>query len=122
MDARASPAHESGAAGVGAGAAVVRNSRDTDVPAMLAIYLRHIRSGVDPDIVGKFEMPDTEDLRRRRKTMTSRKMPHMVAENRAPLSATRMPFPSASGRRIAIRSNIRSTFTTTICAAESGAA
>ena len=26
----------------------VRNSRDGDVPAMLAIYLHHIRRGVDP--------------------------------------------------------------------------
>ena len=47
---------------------IVRNSRDADVPAMLAIYLHHIRRGVDPDIeTDFFETPDAEDLKRRRK-------------------------------------------------------
>ena len=58
----------------------VRNSRETDVPAMLAIYLRHIRRGVDPGVDGDFEIPDAEDLKRRRKSMQKRKMPHIVAE------------------------------------------
>ena len=59
---------------------MVRASRDSDVPAMLAIYLHHIRRGVDPDIAGEFETPDAEDIKRRRKTMQRRKMPHIVAE------------------------------------------
>jgi L-amino acid N-acyltransferase YncA len=59
---------------------VVRNSRDTDVPGMLAIYLHHIRRGVDPGIDGEFEAPDAEDLKRRRRSMNNRKMPHLVAE------------------------------------------
>jgi len=81
MDAKARPAHEDAEpAEVGASPVLVRNSRDGDVPAMLGIYLRHIRRGVDPDIVGNFELPDADDLKRRRKTMTSRKMPHIVAE------------------------------------------
>jgi len=46
--------------------AAVRNSRDADVPAMLAIYLHHIRRGVDPGVDGDFEAPDVEDLKRRR--------------------------------------------------------
>ena len=59
----------------------VRNSRDLDVPAMLAIYLHHIRRGVDPGLdSGIFETPDTEDIKRRRKSMQRRKMPHIVAE------------------------------------------
>ena len=29
---------------------LIRNSRDGDVPAMLAIYLHHIRRGVDPGV------------------------------------------------------------------------
>ena len=36
---------------------LVRNSRDADVPAMLAIYLHHIRRGVDPGVDGEFEAP-----------------------------------------------------------------
>ena len=58
----------------------MRNSRDADVPAMLAIYLHHIRRGVDPGTDGEFETPDADDLKRRRKSMQRRKMPHLVAE------------------------------------------
>jgi phosphinothricin acetyltransferase len=61
-------------------AVTVRPSRDSDVPAMLAIYLHHIRKGVDPSYHGDFEAPDADDLKRRRKSMHSRKMPHIVAE------------------------------------------
>jgi len=59
---------------------IVRPSRETDVPAMLAIYLHHIRKGVDPDYTGDIEAPDADDLKRRRKNMKGRKMPHIVAE------------------------------------------
>ena len=61
--------------------AIVRNSRDGDVPAMLAIYLHHIRRGVEPGLDAEvFEAPDAEDLKRRRKSMQRRRMPHIVAE------------------------------------------
>jgi len=59
---------------------IARPSREADVPAMLAIYLHHIRKGVDPDYVGDIEAPDADDLKRRRKNMKGRKMPHIVAE------------------------------------------
>jgi phosphinothricin acetyltransferase len=58
----------------------VRSSRDADVPAMLAIYLHHIRKGVDPRHQGDIETPDADDIKRRRKSMLRRKMPHIVAE------------------------------------------
>ena len=58
----------------------VRPSRDLDVPAMLAIYLHHIRKGVDPRHEGGIETPDADDIKRRRKSMHSRKLPHIVAE------------------------------------------
>jgi len=59
----------------------IRDSRDADVPSMLAIYLHHIRRGVDPGIdTAVFETPDAEDLKRRRKSMQRRRMPHIVAE------------------------------------------
>jgi len=67
-------------ANLGADDIVIRNSRDADVAAMLAIYLHHIRKGVDPRHQGDFETPDADDLKRRRKTMLRRKMPHIVAE------------------------------------------
>ncbi len=60
--------------------AVVRSSRETDVPAMLAIYLHHIRRGVDPGAAGDIETPDMDDLKRRRKNMHRGRLPHLVAE------------------------------------------
>ena len=59
---------------------IVRNSRDADVTAMLAIYLHHISKGVDPHEFSDIEAPDAEDLKRRRKSMHRRKLPHIVAE------------------------------------------
>ena len=46
---------------------------------MLAIYLHHIRHGVDPGVDGDFETPDADDLKRRRRSVNNRKM-HLVAE------------------------------------------
>ena len=87
----------------------VRDSRDGDVPAMLAIYLHHIRRGVDPGLdVGEFEPPDAEDLKRRRKNMQKRKMPHIVAEeNGAAVGyAYAVPFRKRPAYRYAIKHSI----------------
>jgi L-amino acid N-acyltransferase YncA len=58
----------------------VRSSRDDDVAAMLAIYRHHITYGVGD--VGAYEPDplDAEDLKRRRKNMRGRRLPHLVAE------------------------------------------
>ena len=56
----------------------VRPSVEADVPAMLAIYSHHIRhglgSGFDPEPL------QDEDIKRRRKNMLRRRLPHLVAE------------------------------------------
>jgi L-amino acid N-acyltransferase YncA len=57
---------------------VVRPSRDTDVEAMLAIYRRHIRQGVEEG-VSDGETPQPDDLRDRRKNLRNRRFPHLVA-------------------------------------------
>jgi phosphinothricin acetyltransferase len=57
---------------------VVRPSRDTDVEAMLAIYRRHIRQGVEEG-VSDSETPQPDDLRDRRKNLRNRRFPHLVA-------------------------------------------
>ena len=80
MDGKMNSADQAGANDLRAPTVRVRDSRDADVPAMLAIYLHHIRRGVDPKLEGDFETPDAEDLKRRRKSMRGRKMPHIVAE------------------------------------------
>jgi phosphinothricin acetyltransferase len=57
---------------------VVRPSRDTDVEAMLAIYRRHIRHGIEEG-VSDADTPQPDDLRDRRKNLRSRRFPHLVA-------------------------------------------
>jgi L-amino acid N-acyltransferase YncA len=57
---------------------IVRPSRDSDVDAMLAIYRRHIRRGVE-ESVDDSGTPEPEDLRDRRKNLRSHRLPHLVA-------------------------------------------
>jgi L-amino acid N-acyltransferase YncA len=88
---------------------VVRNSRDGDVPAMLAIYLHHIRRGVDPGVEeGDFETPDAEDIKRRRKSMNRRKMPHLVAEEAGTVVgyAYAVPFRKRPAYRYTVKHSI----------------
>jgi L-amino acid N-acyltransferase YncA len=89
----------------------VRNSRDGDVAAMLAIYLHHIRRGVDPGVEiegGDFETPDADDLKRRRKTMNRRKMPHLVAEEAGTVVgyAYAVPFRKRPAYRYVVKHSI----------------
>jgi L-amino acid N-acyltransferase YncA len=58
----------------------VRSSRDEDVEAMLAIYRHHISRGVDPALMFDAEAPEFDDLKRRRRNMRKRRLPHLVAE------------------------------------------
>jgi L-amino acid N-acyltransferase YncA len=58
----------------------IRASRDEDVEAMLAIYRHHIARGVDPSLMHDAEMPDPDDIKKRRRTMRKRQIPHLVAE------------------------------------------
>ena len=57
---------------------IVRPSRDGDVEAMLAIYRRHIRRGIE-ESVDDNGTPEPEDWRDRRKNLRSNRMPHLVA-------------------------------------------
>lgn len=63
---------------------VIRPSREADVEAMLAIYRRHIRRGIE-DGVADTGTPQPDDLKERRKNLLSsknpknRKLPHLVA-------------------------------------------
>lgn len=55
----------------------VRVSSETDVPAMLEIYTHHIQRGLDGSA---FAPLDPDDIKKRRKNMLSRRLPHLVAE------------------------------------------
>jgi phosphinothricin acetyltransferase len=57
---------------------LVRPSRDSDVEAMLTIYRRHIRRGIE-DSVDDSGTPEPDDLRDRRKNLRNHRLPHLVA-------------------------------------------
>jgi phosphinothricin acetyltransferase len=60
-----------------AGAAVVRESRDDDLPAIQAIYAHHVLTGL-----GSFEEvpPPVEEMLRRRAAILADGLPYLVAE------------------------------------------
>ena len=58
----------------------VRPSLDEDVEAMLAIYHHHIVRGVDPNHALESEPIQPDDLKRRRKNMRKRRLPHLVVD------------------------------------------
>ena len=55
---------------------IVRPSREEDVPEMVAIYTHHIARGSEVP----FDPVTHDDIKRRRKTMLRRRLPHIVAE------------------------------------------
>ena len=87
---------------------VVRSSRDDDVDAMLAIYLRHIRHGVDPSESYEIEAPQLADLRQRRKTMQKHQLPHLVAARAGTVVgyAYAVPFRKRPAYRYAVKHSI----------------
>ena len=87
---------------------VIRPSSDADVPAMIAIYERHIRRGVGD--TGDFEeerlLPD--ELKRRRKNMRSKRLPHLVAERGGQIAgyAYAVPFRKRPAYRYTLKHSI----------------
>jgi len=57
---------------------IVRPTRDEDVEAMLEIYRRHIRRGVE-DSAPHSGVPEPDDLKQRRKNLRNHRLPHLVA-------------------------------------------
>jgi L-amino acid N-acyltransferase YncA len=89
---------------------LVRPSTEADVPAMLAIYEHHVRHG-EPDLDPRFAMPEPlrdEDLRRRRKNMLRRRLPHLVAERGTVVVgyAYAVPFRKRPAYRYAVKHSI----------------
>ena len=58
----------------------IRASRDEDVETMLAIYRHHIARGVDPSLMHDAEMPNPDDIKKRRRSMRKHHVPHLVTE------------------------------------------
>lgn len=84
---------------------IVRPSIEEDVPAMLAIYSHHVRNGVN---VEDPEPLHDEDLKRRRKNMLKRKLPHLVAERAGTIVgyAYAVPFRKRPAYRYAVKHSI----------------
>ena len=75
---------------------------------MLAIYLHHIRRGVDPGVdAGEFETPDAEDIKRRRKSMTAARCRISSPRRRAVVGyAYAVPFRKRPAYRYTIKHSI----------------
>jgi L-amino acid N-acyltransferase YncA len=84
---------------------VVRPSVEDDVPAMLAIYSHHIQRGLGPFDVEPLR-PD--DIKRRRKNMLNRRLPHLVAELDGTVVgyAYAVPFRKRPAYRYAVKNSI----------------
>jgi L-amino acid N-acyltransferase YncA len=87
---------------------VIRPSTDADVPAMLAIYEHHITRGVED--LGDYEADplNGEDLKRRRKTMRRKRLPHLVADISGVIAgyAYAVPFRKRPAYRYTIKHSI----------------
>jgi L-amino acid N-acyltransferase YncA len=59
---------------------LVRPSRDEDVDAMLDIYRRHIARGVEPAFAHDPEALQPDDIKRRRRSMRTHRLPHLIAD------------------------------------------
>jgi L-amino acid N-acyltransferase YncA len=87
---------------------VIRPSSDSDVPAMLAIYEHHITRGVED--LGDYqpEPMNAEDLKRRRKAMRRKRLPHLVADIDGAIAgyAYAVPFRKRPAYRYTIKHSI----------------
>lgn len=85
--------------------AIVRPSTEEDVPAMLAIYTYHVHHGVNVEDPEPFQ---ADDIKRRRKNMLRRKLPHLVAERNGVVVgyAYAVPFRKRPAYRYAVKHSI----------------
>jgi len=88
----------------------VRPSVESDVPAMLAIYEHHVRHG-QSELDAEFMAPDPlrdDDIKRRRKNMLRRRLPHLVAERGGAVVgyAYAVPFRKRPAYRYAVKHSI----------------
>lgn len=87
------------------GGLVVRPSTENDVAAMIAIYTHHITRGLgDVDV----EPTQTDDIKRRRKNMLRRRLPHLAAERDGMIVgyAYAVPFRKRPAYRYAVKHSI----------------
>ena len=84
---------------------LVRTSTEVDVPAMIDIYAHHVQRGLGEY---EFEPMNPEDIKRRRKNMLRRRLPHLVAERDGSVVgyAYAVPFRKRPAYRYAVKHSI----------------
>jgi L-amino acid N-acyltransferase YncA len=84
---------------------VVRASTELDVPSMIGIYAHHVQNGLG-DFQAEPLHPD--DIKRRRKAMLKRRLPHIVADlhGRVIGYAYAVPFLKRPAYRYAVKHSI----------------
>ena len=84
---------------------LVRTSTEVDVPAMIDIYAHHVQRGLGEY---EFEPMNPEDIKRRRKNMLRRRLPHLVAERDGVIVgyAYAVPFRKRPAYRYAVKHSI----------------
>jgi phosphinothricin acetyltransferase len=84
---------------------LVRTSTEVDVPAMIDIYAHHVQRGLGEY---EFEPMNPEDIKRRRKNMLRRRLPHLVAERDGAVVgyAYAVPFRKRPAYRYAVKHSI----------------
>ena len=84
---------------------LVRPSSEVDVPAMIDIYAHHVQRGLGEY---EFEPMNPEDIKRRRKNMLRRRLPHLVAERDGAIVgyAYAVPFRKRPAYRYAVKHSI----------------
>ena len=84
---------------------IVRPSTEDDVAAMLAIYAHHVQRGL-----GAFDVEPlhADDIKRRRKNMIKRRLPHLAAEHAGVVVgyAYAVPFRKRPAYRYAVKHSI----------------
>jgi L-amino acid N-acyltransferase YncA len=87
------------------GSLVVRPSTENDVAAMIAIYTHHITRGLGEVHI---EPTQADDIKRRRKNMLRRRLPHLAAERDGMIVgyAYAVPFRKRPAYRYAVKHSI----------------
>ena len=87
---------------------VIRPSSDADVPAMVAIYAHHIRRGVGDVADDDAGALHPDDLKRRRKAMRKKRLPHLVADRDGVVAgyAYAVPFRKRPAYRYTLKHSI----------------
>ena len=87
---------------------VIRSSTDADVPSMVAIYAHHIGRGIGDLGAYQAEGIDAEDLKRRRRNMRHKRLPHLVADRDGEVAAYAyaVPFRKRPAYRYTVKHSI----------------